>query len=115
MNYSQNQYYKNTSKVQQIIERNGLDKYRKPSLYKNKKYIRQVCNKQIIPVKPSVIKRLLPSPKYLKMEQEIEEKVQEEQDFEQLMTECEEIRFLELIEDEYEYIHDSCVRLLCPL
>lgn len=80
-------------------------------VYKNKTYIRPgyvpIQNeKRIEP--PS----LLPSPKYLQMEREIEEAVLEEQEFEGWMNECYEQQQNTLLEDEYEFIRDTCQKLM---
>ena len=102
----------NNTNVQQLIESERTRFEKTPFFYKNKTYIRPgyVPNqKQVVPV--IQVSPLTPSPKYLLMEQEIEESVMEEQEFEQLMNECFGLRQSTLLEDEYDYIRVSCLLL----
>lgn len=105
----------NNTNVQQLIE-NESERTRvvkPPFFYKNKTYIRPgyVPNqKQVVPVLQ--VCPLTPSPKYLQIEQEIEETVKEEEEFEQLMNECFEQQQATLLEDEYDFIREISVSLI---
>lgn len=99
----------NKSKVQQILESQKKSQYFQP-LFKNKTWVRPgylPSTPKNVPIKPT----LMPSPKYLQMQQEIEEFVLEEQEFEQLMDECFEQQNATLLEDEYDFIRETCAYL----
>ena len=100
--------------VQQILERTA-EKRQPVGFYKNKTYVRpgyKPIQKKTEPTVSTTVSSLTPSPKYLQMEQEIEEFVREEQEFDEWMNECFEQQQNTLLEDEYNFIHDTCVLLI---
>lgn len=94
MNFHQNK----TGHVQQVF-------------YKNKTYVRPgyipLNQKQVV-----VAAAVAPSPKFLLLEQQIEESVMEEQEFDQWMNECMEMQRNTLLEDECDFIRETCVSLM---
>ena len=103
-----------SNNVQQLLERISVK--RQPVVYKNKTYIRPGYNHNPVTKQPVVLKPtspLTPSPKYLQMEQEIEEAVHEEQEFDQWMNECFEQQKRTLLEDEYDFIRETSLDLSC--